>query len=271
MRLYPTLDEEREQELAALVRDVAGPACSFHDDGPQIVTAVLAEMWTHRADEMHAPAAAAFLAAMAMATDGLRAANRCLYRCDFGGLWVELRRSQELYTLAIALAMEPALADGWLSGKEVSQQTLRKSLKGSHLAVVEKLETTYRHLSNEAHGRAQALSAYEDSTGHFSWPVEAADVDKRHVWAAHLTYCAYTLAHMGALHWMGRGWGFLRPDLRKATESYYNALGRYMQRFKNDGNWWMLAPSEIRGWLLEAYGTSWEERALNARRSEPAE
>lgn len=86
MRQYPTLDREREQELAALVRDVAGSAWHFHDDGPQIATAVLAEMWTRPAEEPHAPAAAAFLAAMAMATDGLRAARGCLYRCDFGGL-----------------------------------------------------------------------------------------------------------------------------------------------------------------------------------------
>jgi len=268
VRQYPTLDREREQELAALVRDVAGPARHFHDDGPQIATAVLAEMWSRPAEESHAPAAA-FLSAMAMATDGLRAARASLYRCDFGGLWVELRRSQELYTLAIALAMDPAVADRWLSGEEVSQQALRKGLKRSHLAVVEMLESTYHHLSNEAHGRAQALSAYEDSTGRFSWPVEASDIDKRHVWAAHLTYCAYTLAHLGALQWMGRGWGFLGPDLRKATESYYDALERYVQRLKNDGDWLMLAPSEIRSWLLEAYGISWEQRALNPRPSEP--
>jgi hypothetical protein len=70
VRLYPTLDREREQELAALVREVAGSARHFHDDGPQIATAVLAEMWTRRAEEPHVPAAA-FLAAMAMATDGL--------------------------------------------------------------------------------------------------------------------------------------------------------------------------------------------------------
>lgn len=263
MRNYPTLDEKREEDLAAVVREVTGEAHRFHADGPLMATWVLGEMWALGPTKEHTTASAAFLAAMAMATDALRGARRSLYACDFGGVWVQIRRSQEMVTLAIALSMDPAVADGWLAGKKVTQSALRKGIEKTHPKVSTDFRSTFAFLSDEAHGRAQALSAYEDEAERFSWPVEASDVNRRHVWSAHLTFCAYTLTLLGVLKWMGRGsWDFLGSEIREAVEAYYEALSEYMTRMKDAGPWRMLAQGEVRDWLMEAYGASWEERAL---------
>jgi hypothetical protein len=107
------------------------------------------------------------------------------------------------------------------------------------------------------------LSAYADQNERFSWPVEAADVNRQHVWSAHMTYCAFTLAHLGILHWMGRGsWGFLSREIREVTEAYYDALATYVTGLQDSGGWWMVSPAESRGWLLGSYGMSWENREL---------
>ncbi len=272
MRKYPTSDAKREEELGALVREVAGEACRFHADGPQVATWVLGEIWGLGPVEDDSTASASFLVLMAMATDGLRGARAALYACDFGGLWVQIRRCQELVTLAVALAMNPVIADEWLSGKEVSQIALRKAIEKTHPIVSEKLRLTYGHLSDEAHGRVQAVSAYADERERFSWPVEAADINRHHVWSSHLTYCAITLELLGVLHWMGHGsWSFLRPETREVTEAYYEALATYMTTLKDSGEWWMFPPNESRAWLLESYGMSWEDRELaGAKRASPS-
>ena len=264
MRRYPTLDEKREEELAALVREVAGDACRFHADGPQIATYVIGSIWARGRVKEHPAAVASALAAMAIATDALRAARSSLYLCDFGGLWVQIRRSQEMVTLAVALSMEPAIADQWLAGKEVKQAPLRKLIEKTHPKLATDLWTSYGHLSDEAHGRAHvALSAYEDRGERFSWPVEAVDVNRGHVWSAHVSYCAYTLALLGVLRWVGRGnWSFLDPEFRPAVEIYYESLSKYMEEAQVGGDWRVLAPTEVRDWLMDAYGASVEERAL---------
>ena len=49
----------------------------------------------------------------------------------------------------------------------------------------------------------------------------------------YMTYCAFTLAHLGVLHWMAHGsWGFLRREICEVTEAYYDALATYMTELK---------------------------------------
>jgi hypothetical protein len=269
MRMYPAGDERREAELAALVREVAGEAHHFLVDGPQIATWILGDLWKRGTTIEDEPAVAAFLVVMGMATDAVRSARCSLSLCDFGGVSVQIRRGQELITLAIALSMDRAVAQDWLAGKKVDEGVLR-AVKKTHPEVGAGLGRTLGHLSNEAHGRVQALCAYSDQSENFSWPIEARDIDRRHVWSAHLTCCAFMYAHMGILYWMERAtWKRLRKDIRGVAEAYYSELGEYVIRYRDSGDWWLLRPADVRGWLLGAHQSSWEDRALRMADEKP--
>jgi hypothetical protein len=69
-------------------------------------------------------------------------------------------------------------------------------------------------------------------------------------------------AHLGVLHWMGRGWDFLQPEIREATEAFYDKLTEYVAQVKDSGEWWMFPSAESRDWLLDAFGRSWEDREI---------
>lgn len=256
VRRYPDLDPKREADLEALLRELTGPTFHFITDGPQIARWLLAELWAERPPDPSA--IAAFLSVMAMATDALRGAASSLARGDFGGLFVEARRAHEMHTLAIACATEPQIAKQWLAGTEVRQIRLRKAIAKSNPEVAESLRESYVFLSNEAHGRSQALSSFADQMERFAWPPHAQDINRSHLMVAHAHLCALVMVHFGLVRWVSRGWVGVSAPLLETVGAFYQAIVAFVHAVHDEGDWWWVPPDHIESWLLSGHGISWE-------------
>ena len=167
MRRAPDADAIREAALSVSVREAIGTQFRFLEDGPDLASVVLAELWSRPAPDESRRAVKAFCAVMAMATDAIRGARATLLVGDFGGVFLQLRRADELQTLAVSIGRDPAEAERWLAGSQVSQRELRGRIEKEDPQLAAAMRTTFEMLSNEAHGRAQALAAYENRNGVF--------------------------------------------------------------------------------------------------------
>lgn len=249
MRSRPTPDAEREPVLAGAVREAIGPALRFLEDGPDISSLVLGELW--RFDELGPDRGAlkAYCAVMAIATDAFRGVRATLLIHDLGSVFVLLRRADEMHTLAVVFGLDPGEAHRWLRGGPVSQSELRQLVNRHEPGLAASMRTTYHMLSDEVHGRAQSLAVYENVYGTFAWPPHGPDVDPTRIRASYTTALSVLMSHFGVLRWMIRRWDLLSPGLGPATAAYYDALVEFVLAHQAHGDWHAIAPGQAAAWL----------------------
>jgi hypothetical protein len=248
MRTESDRDSNREPALAARVRDVIGSPLGFLLDGPDLSTLVLSELWKRPV----APGARAlkpYCAVMAMATDALRGARALLLVHDLGGVFLQLRRADEMHTLAVSFGLDPGEAERWLGGGQVKQVDLRRRIEKEDPRLAGAMRTVHAMLSDEAHGRTQALAVYENVDGEFDWPPHADKVDPVRIRSAFMAAMALLLSHFGVLRWLLRDWGNLSPTVGPEVAGYYAALVEFVLDREAHGNWTAIAPGHAAAWL----------------------
>jgi hypothetical protein len=179
MRLLPDPDPKRESLLCTGVLAAVGTPLRYREDGPDIASLALGVLWHWPRAQEQQRSAKALCLVMAMATDGLRSARASLRISDFGGVFVQLRRAAEMQTLAVSFGLDPGEADRWLAGGELSQARLRRRIEQDNAPLAELFRSSYAMFSDEVHGRAQALAAYENDAGVVDWPPHADTLDAR--------------------------------------------------------------------------------------------
>jgi len=249
MRSEPAPDAEREPELARVVREAIGTPLRFLEDGPDISSLVLGELW--RFDEIGPDRGAlkAYCAVMAIATDAFRGVRATLLIHDLGSVFALLRRADEMHTLAVAFGIVPDEAHRWLRGGPVSQGELRQLIERSEPGLAASMRTTYGMLSDEVHGRAQSLAVYENVHGAFDWPPHAAEVDSKRIRASYATTLAVLMSHFGVLRWMVQRWDRLSAGLGPVTAAYYDDLVEFVLAHQAHGDWHAIAPGHAAAWL----------------------
>jgi hypothetical protein len=186
---------------------------------------------------------------MAMATDALRSARASLLVGDFGGVFVQLRRAAEMHALAVCFGFDRSEAERWLAGDPVNQARLRRRIEDDNSPLAALYRTTYAMLSNEAHGRAQALGSYENVAGLFEWPSAAETLDPARVRASFITILGVVLGHFSILRWIVRGWDSLPDDLNTPVIGYFEELTEFVVAKQAHGDWQAIAPSRAAEWL----------------------
>ena len=242
MHSPPARDIEREPDLEQAVRDAIGGAVRFLEDGPDLSSAVLGELWRFKAEGGDGNNPKAFCAVMAMAIDAIRGARRALLFHDLGGVFTLIRRADEMHTLATAFGLIEGEAGRWLEGGQVRQGDLRRRIEGANPQLATLQRTTFDMLSNEAHGRAQNLAVYENAAGAFDWPPQGASVDPARIRAACALILGALLAHFGTLVWFIREWRRLSPALAPRVAGYYDALSSFVVEHQAHGDWDAIAP-----------------------------
>jgi hypothetical protein len=250
----PEPDRVRSVALEAAVRSAIGTPLQFLDDGPDLASFVLSELWTFRAEGADGGGAEgsnpkAFCSVMAMATDSFRTARAGLLIHELGGVFTLLRRAQEMQTLAVSFGLIDGAARRWLDGSAVRQHDLRRQIEAANPGLAALLRTSYAMLSDEAHGRAQNLAIYEDVNGQFRWPPDPDAVDPRRIRSIFTTILALLLAHFGVLRWMLRDWHKLSPTLAQLVMTYYDAISAFVVGHQKHGDWRAIAPGHAAEWL----------------------
>lgn len=220
----PPPDAVRELALNRAVREAIGSPFWFIDDGPDLSSRVLGELWSIPEDGPAPGTLTPFCAVMAMATDAARGARAALLIHEFGSLFTLTRRADEMHTLAVAIGLVPGEADRWLGGGPVRQVRLRRAIEVASPELAGMLRTTYDILSDEVHGRTQSLAVYEDVHGAFAGPTIAEAIDPRRVRAAYMALLGPLFVHFGVLRWTLRGWHRLSPGLTLRAAAFCDAL-----------------------------------------------
>jgi hypothetical protein len=249
MRLVPDPDPDRERAMGAAARAAVGAPLRYLDDGPDIASLVIAALWHWPRPPEGDRAAKAFCVVMAMATDALRSARASLLIGDFGGVFVQLRRAAEMQTLAVSFGLDGTEAERWLAGGPVSQVRLRRRIEQDNAPLAELFRTSYSMFSDEAHGRSQALGAYENAGGVFDWPPHAEALDPARARASYITILAVLMGQFAVLNWMVRGWESLPASLAKLVAAYYDGLTGFVVDHQAHGDWQTIAPGQAAEWL----------------------
>lgn len=231
------------------MRSAIGTPLRFLEDGPDLASFVLSELWTFSAEGGDGSNPKAFCSVMAMSTDSFRSARAALLIHELGGVFTVLRRAHEMQTLAVSFGLIEGEARRWLDGSAVRQRDLRRRIEAANPGLAALLRTSYKMLSDEAHGRAQNLAVYEDVNGQFRWPPDPEVVDPRRIRSLFTTTLAVLLAHFGVLHWMLRDWDRLSPTLARMVMSYYEAIGAFVVGHQKHGDWLAIAPGHAAEWL----------------------
>jgi hypothetical protein len=234
--------------MAGEVLSAIGGAVRFLDDGPQYLTRAIVRMWSATSTEPRAIKLA--MCALAVATDAIRASREALMMYELGSTFTLVRRSEEMQTLAIAIGFSPAVAEDWLSGRELSQSKLRKVAEEANPELAAAMRQNYKNLSNEAHGQVQSLSCYSDSDGAFVWPVASGHVDPARTRTACLLVLATLLGGMGVIRWLGQGWDFIPRAEAELTDIYYGGLRDFvLSHNESHGNWSLIDLPQMEEWL----------------------